>query len=182
MEEGIVQNVKKGFIRRHWFLIVFLILLVLCGLIYYTLFYKTYNVQSETSGQSVNPVSDLSVEEAVIQFNSGFVSYLLYNIGAWQLHNPPLSSDTPKIEIDVGDEIYNAVVEKGNINVQKGKIDSKDIIIILTKEEAVKMMKDSNYVKESFKSGGSRIELVAGETTLFLKGYLKLYNELSDEN
>lgn len=173
---------NSSFIRRHWFAIIFSILLVLCGLIYYFLFFEGYNAYSEINKQRTNPVSNLSVEEAVIQFSSGFVSYLLYSIGAGQLHNPPLSSDTPKIEINVGDEIYNAVVEEGNIDVQKGDIASKDIVIILTKEEAVKMMKDSNYVKESFKSGGSRIELVAGETTLFLKGYLKLYNELSGKS
>jgi len=160
-------------------IVFLLIFLVLGGLAGY-FFYKNYNAQSETNEELINPVSDLNINEAVSQFDSSFVRYLLYSIGAERLHNPPLSSDTPKIEVDVGGEIYNAVVKKGVISVGKGGMDLKDMIITTTKEEAVLMMEDQDYAKESFKSGKSQITLIAGKTSLFLKGYLDLYNQLTE--
>ena len=41
------------------------------------------------------------------------------------------------------------------------------------------MMKDANYIKDSFISEKSSINLLADKTTLFTKGYLNIYNELN---
>jgi len=171
---------EKSFARRHWFLLsFFLIVLILAALIYYFFFHTTgYRGSSNVT----NPAANLSIEEAVAQFNSGFIYYLLYSIKAYNLHNPLFSSDTPKIEIHVGADIYNAIIENGNIKVQNGEIANKDIIIVTTKEDAVKMMKDTTYVQDSFRNGNSQIELVAGKTTLFMKGYLNLYSELTGKS
>jgi hypothetical protein len=125
-----------------------------------------------------NPVLSLSDEQALLNFDESFVFYLLYNMKAYNLHNPPLSSDYPKIEIDVGGEIFSANVKKGLISVSDVQILNKDLIIKTTKEEAVKMMRDKNYVSQSFGDGKSIIELVASKTMLFAKGYLNLYNEI----
>ena len=125
-----------------------------------------------------NPILNLTDEQAVMFFDESFVFYLLHSIKAYDLHNPPLSSDYPRIEINVVDEVYSAVVVKGLINVTRGQIANEDIVIKTTKEEAVKMLRDKNYVTKSFNEGFSTIELVAGKTTLFTKGYLNLYDEL----
>ncbi len=46
----------------------------------------------------MNPAEGLSVEQAIVEFDESFVYYLLFNIKAYNLHNPPLSSAEPRIE------------------------------------------------------------------------------------
>lgn len=146
--------------------------------------YSFYPKQSSSSGGgtgSKNPVVNLSDEEAAQQFDESFVRYLLYSIDADELHKPPLSSNTPKIEMQIETEIFNAEIRENVIYIKKGNIENEDIIITTTKEEAIKMLRDTNYVSESFNSGLSQIQLIAPETTLFAKGYLSLYNQFSSE-
>ncbi len=141
------------------------------------------NNESVYSGREiVNPVSNLTDEQAVIDFDEDFVFYLLYSIKAYNLHNPPLSSNYPKMEVDVGGDIFSASVKKGLIEVESGGIAEEDVVIRTTKEEAVKMLRDRNYVTESFSEGRSGIDLIADKTTLFAKGYLKLYNEVTGKS
>jgi hypothetical protein len=174
--------------RGGWALLVSVILVIVLVLIlflYMSLVRPNYNTQyteKESLGEITNPASNLSIEEGVVQFNEGFVFYLLYSIKAYNLHNPPLSSDVPKIEFYIGGDVYHAFIEKGIINVEKGKTDEKDIIIRTSKEDAVKMVKDQGYIKESFSSGKSSIELVSSKSVLFQKGYLNLYTELTGKS
>ena len=121
-----------------------------------------------------NPTVGLNDEEAIEQFDETFVRYLLYSIGAHKLHNPPFSSDTPKVEIYVGELVFNAEIDSGKILVN-GKLESKDMIIRTTKIEAIKMIRDRDYIEESFKEGRSTIEPVASKARLFAKGYAKVY-------
>jgi hypothetical protein len=129
----------------------------------------------------VNPASGLSEEQAVQQFNESFVLYLLYQIKANNLHNPPLSESTPKIKFYIDQDAYSAEVVDGVIFVKKGEMSNVDIIIRTTKQEGVKMLQSSQAVVNSFSSGASDIEMVAGKATLFTKGYLKMYEELTGE-
>ncbi len=129
--------------------------------------------------RSNNPVAYLSDEEAVVAFNISFVLYLLQSIGASELHTAPLNSDLPRIEVIVDNEAFGAEVENKRLRIWKGGAENEDIIIRTTKVEAVKMLRDRGYVFTSFQNGDSGIELVAGKTTLFGKGYLNLYNKLT---
>lgn len=127
----------------------------------------------------VNPVSNLDDESAIQQFNESFVYYMLYAMKAYNLHNLPLSSDTPKIKFLIEGEPYSAIVENGRIGVSKGSIPGEDIIIITSKKEAVSMLRSQDNIMASFSSGASEIEMVAGKATLFGKGYLQMYNEIT---
>ncbi len=162
--------------------LVILTFLIAAGFFSYILFLNGEKSNSSNSGiQLANPAANLSLEEAVAQFNESFVYYLLYNIGANKLHKSPFGSEDPRLEIVVSDDTYSAIVTDGNIKVSKSEIEDEDIILKTTKEEAVKMMKDRKYIEESFKSGNSGIELVANKAILFAKGYLGLYDELKTE-
>jgi len=143
---------------------------------------ENYYIDQEASGSLKNPASGLSVEEAKEAFNESFVYYLLYEIGAYNLHNPPLSSDAPKMEIIVEEQKYNAVIDEGMIIVQKGEIEEEDIVIVTTREEAVKMLNSKEYVRVSFEDGFSYIELRASKSLLFSKGYLSLYTDLTGKS
>ncbi|MBS3088235.1 hypothetical protein J4402_00475 [Candidatus Pacearchaeota archaeon] len=144
----------------------------------YTEIYSERNA----SGNFVNPAASLTNEEAIAAFDESFVYYLLVNIKAYNLHEPLASSDTPKIELYIGEDIFNAEVKDGEIDVNGGEIEGEDIIIRTSKEEAVEMTREKNYIKSSFENGKSSIELVSGKTELFSKGYLKLYTELTGKS
>jgi hypothetical protein len=173
---------KKKSKKLFGFLVIVLILMGLGGYYaYYVLVGPSYE-STEKARFLENPVKGLTNEEAIVQFNNGFVLYLLYSIRANELHRPPLSSNTPKIEVVAGDKVFNAEIFKGQIEVSQGEISKEDVVIRTSKEEIVKMLRDSNYVLESFRNGDSEIELVAGELSLAAKGYLKLYKEVTGDS
>ena len=170
--------------RGNWALLVsigFLILLVIALFLYFALF-KQNNEKLYETRSIVNPVGDLSLEEAVNSFNESFVYYFLYEIKAYNLHNPPLSSKKPKINFVIDDKRYNAIIMKGNIVVSSGNLDNSDIVIKMSAEEAVKIIKSKEYIQESFSSGRSEIVLVVSKSELFAKGYLNLYNEITGKD
>lgn len=175
--------------KSRVFLVIGIILILLFfvgAFLYFALFVPRDNSEwyssQEQTGNLANPVSGLSTEMAVKEFNESFVFYLLYTIKAYNLHSPPLSRDQPRIQFFIDEEVYQASVESGIISVTRGDIANEDIIIRTTREEAVLMLKDIEYVKSSFSSGKSGIELVADKTTLFGKGYLNLYTELTGKS
>lgn len=163
-----------------------LIFILLIGIfLYFALFNPNnsvhyYNLEAE--GKLANPVLSLTNEQAVAKFDDSFVYYLLVQIKAYNLHNPPLSSSTPKIQIYVDELSYNAEIVNGIIKIYNGESSNKDIIIRTTKEEAVKMLRSSNYISVSFQEGKSSIEKVEGQSVLFGKGYLNLYNEITGKS
>lgn len=167
-----------------WVSISLVIILLVASYFYFVLFNPNNAGLYLSNGQEAlkNPAENLAVEEAVQQFNETFVLYLLYQAKAYNLHNPPLSSEIPVIEVVVEDSSYTGNVQQGIISVSRGIPQKKDIVLTTTKEEAVKMMKNPSYVKESFSSGASAIELVEDKTTLFSKGYLGLYTELTGKS
>jgi len=171
---------KKGSVIL-WISLALAILLIAVIFLYFVLFKS--NNEALYSGQTLkNPVTGLNDSQAIAVFDESFVHYLLVSIKAYNLHNVPLSSNYPKLEIDVGGDLFSASVKKGIISVNRGAVEKEDVIIRTTKEEAVKMMRDKSYVTKSFNDGKSTIELVADKTTLFAKGYLNMYNELTGKS
>ena len=170
--------------RGGWFFWASMVLVVaFIGMIFfYFALFKTNNASIYREKGLVNPAANLTLEQVTEAFDERFVQYLLYSIEAYNLHNPPLSSDTPKIEVIAGEDVYNAVIDEGIIEVGKGPMKKKDIVITTSKIEAVKMLKDKNYVAKSFNDGLSTIDLIGGKSTLFAKGYLNLYNELTGKS
>jgi len=162
---------------------VLIVLSVIGGLIFYFAFtgpnFGEIYAEKLASGEIVNPVEGLTDEEAIAAFDETFVYYLLVNIKAYNLHEPPLSDDKPVMKVYVGDEVFNAKVSEGEIDIGRGEINTEDIILRTSASEAVKMIRDKSYIEQSFENGESKIELIASETTLFSKGYLTLYTELT---
>ncbi len=175
-----VRDIKKIVFVSVSILVI--IAFILLGVIYYLTFFEGRSASSgnvNSGSKLVNPVKGLSMEEAVEKFDESFVYYLLVSIKAYNLHEALFSDEPPQIEINVGGDVYYASVVDGSIKVGRGGVDDEDVLIVTSKEEAVKMIQNKNYVAESFKIGLSRIELVSGKLELAAKGYLELYNELS---
>jgi len=112
------------------------------------------------------------------------INLILYSLKANELHNPPFSKNTPKIEWVIDGDVYSSEIVKGKIKTVKDKKGEPDIRIIMSSEEFLNILKsDSNlYLQESVKSGKTKIELLAGKTELFAKGYLSLYKEISGKD
>ncbi|MEK6889508.1 MAG: hypothetical protein AABW80_05385 [Nanoarchaeota archaeon] len=166
---------RKG--REYAVLGIVLILVILAGMFVFMVSYS--GVTGKVVREIENPVVDLSVEQAVEEFNEDYIYYLLDKIGARELRSGFLSSEKPTIEISVEGEFYNAIVDKGEIFVSLGRAEEKDIVIFTTKEEIVSMLKYEDYTVTSFEDGKSNIELVAGKSKLFSKGYLNLYKKVT---
>lgn len=92
-------------------IVIILILLIAIAsyFVYANLFSNISNNIVFTNKSSINQ-TEVGIEQ---------VNYLLYNLGANNLHNPPFSSDTPKIEIVVGDDVFTSEVISGKINTFK---------------------------------------------------------------
>lgn len=174
---------KRG--RLVLFLLIVISIIFVTIFIFYMVLFSSNPSKSPISEGEItlmNPAENLTLEEAIIKFDSSFVKYVLHSIKAYNLHNSPLSSEDPKIEFKVDDDIYSAVVQNSVIIVYGGPIDNPDIRISTTKEEAVKMTESKEYIQQSFLDGRSEIELLASKTTLFAKGYLGLYTELTGQS
>jgi hypothetical protein len=175
------MNKKNKRKKKKLVIVLILVVLISLSLIGWYLFVgPDYSDLYLGSGKILkNPVSGLSIDEAVMNFDESGIYYLLVALKTYNLHSPPLSSNNPKIEIIVDDDIYSAIIDKGVIKIFKGEIEGEDIVIYTSKVEAVKMLKNLSYVLNSFKNGLLRVELVAGEIELVSKGYLELYKTLT---
>jgi len=158
---------------------IVIVLLIISGIFVYYFFGG--NGENFNFRELRNPTEGLSDEQALLDFDEGFVEYLLYSIGAGNLRNKPLSKDTPKLEIYIGDVSYMAEVIEGVVNVEVGEFSDEDVIIRAPKMVAIKMIRDRNYIFESFSSGESSVELISEKVELAGKGYLGIYSELTGE-
>ena len=130
-----------------------------------------------------NPLTNAGISELVV--GESHVRYLLNEIGAYQLHTQPGSSENPLIEVRVDDSVFFVEVEKGKMTFRSEKTYEPDLIIITGKEEIRNILSSSN-IKESMKSsvssGNTKLELVSGYTELFFKGYLQIYQDLTGKS
>ncbi|MCA9485354.1 MAG: hypothetical protein KC506_00755 [Nanoarchaeota archaeon] len=174
---------KRGLAKwaKITLIILISIVIILSVIVITILIVNSKNSTTSQKTTLTNPINNLTDAEAQEKLNKTFVRYLLYTIEADELHRPPLSQDTPKINIYIGNLNFGAEISKGVITVQDNPHSTSDIKIITTREEAIKMLRDASYIASSFSTGTSQIELVASKTKLFAKGYLKLYTELTGE-
>ena len=96
-------------------LVAILIVFILGILVYF--FINERNSESNFNSNSgsnegkkmLNPAEGLTLEEAVAKFDENFVYYLLYNIGASDLHSPHFSSAVPQIKFYINAILTNSL-------------------------------------------------------------------------
>ena len=169
---------KRGLVLEIIFFVVIIMILVVGVCFLFFISSKPNVIVVELK----NPAQNLNDTDAVSQFNESFVFYLLYKIGAYKLHSSPFASGNPKIGFIIEETNYTAEIFSGNISVRKNLEENVDIIIRTNKQEAVKMIKDKDYIEKSFSEGMSTIDLVSSKKDLFAKGYLGLYTELTGKS
>lgn len=170
---------KRG-TKRFLIISICLVLLLVVLMFYYFVSFNPNNESLYSDENKINnPVENKSFEKALQDFDDSYVYYLLYSIKAYNLHNPPLSSEQPAIKITLEDEVYYSLIQNGLIKIYKGDFDKPDIEIVSTKAELIKVLQDREYVKTTFANKASSLNLIADKTTLFSKGYINLYTELT---
>jgi len=111
-----------------------------------------------------------------------YFDYILNEIGAYNLHNPPLSSEKPIIKFDIEGEFFTSEIAENKITTKKGDFGQEDLLFTITKTEIINAITSDDmkgYFVESVKSGKISIEIKTDKKQLFLKGYLSLYKELT---
>jgi hypothetical protein len=129
--------------------------------------------QSPSSGTSTSSGSGSSPQDIRYMIGS-----MAVKLGISSLHNPPFSGDTPRVQTYVSDSPYAIEVKGGQVYVGQGTIQNPDIIIRTDANEIAKVISDSSYIKTSINAGKTSVEIKASYTTLFLKGYLGIYDKL----
>ena len=129
-----------------------------------------------------NPAEGMTKEEAILEFREEYIDYLIFAIGGWKLHNPPLSEDTPKIKVTLGNETYVSEIIDTEIKTTKRNISNEDMEIATTKEVIVGILLADNmeeYARQSVENGEISFELKTSYSKLLSKGYLQLYESLT---
>ncbi len=121
------------------------------------------------------------IEEGVREFNEEYINYILQGLGVNELHSA-IGFGNPVIEVVVDEEVWSSEIMDRIPNTIKESNDNKDIMVILSKEEAVKAILSNDigiFMKNSVANGNTEIKMVAGNAELFAKGYLSIYNSIS---
>ena len=157
-------------------LILLMLIVLVIGIIVFVLFFYPKNA----------PPADLNtINVDKTQVGIEQINLLLYNIKAYELHNPPLSKNTPKIEIIIEDEAFNSEIINGKIKTVRGVIDNEDIRIKTSKSEFMKIL-NSDKIKEEMQNSAQNnnleIEMISGKIELASKGYLNVYKEVTGKS
>lgn len=147
----------------------------------YTPSYEKNNITNPFSNNISINNSEIIIPPQEIIIEERHITYLLNEMGAYKLKS--YLGETPKIETDVDNEKFNSEIIDGKIITKKGAIDNEDLAITTSKEELIMMAVSSKeYIQGSVSSGLTGIEMKAGYSTLFAKGYLNLYTEITGKS
>ncbi len=121
----------------------------------------------------------MSIEE--LEITPEFITFILNEIGAWQLHKNPLTFEKPVLNFKVEDKMFNSIIDN-EITTTKGFHENADIEFTTSKQEVVKTIESKNpkeSVKEYVNSGDIKITILASQPQLFAKGYKNFYDSLN---
>ncbi|MBU1855210.1 MAG: hypothetical protein KKF89_05795 [Nanoarchaeota archaeon] len=201
----LINKAKKGkrlFVVFGVLFIMFIVILILSGLIGYGLFLKAPSIENKANltnplaGFKVifsekpnpyNPSNDSSAEKEIyledIELTPDFITYLLTELGAWQLKANPMNSEVPSINFDIDQIHFNSVVRDNEVITTEEFSDNPDAVFHSNKEDIVRAVLSedpSSLFKQSYNEGRSSLEVIKSEAELFTKGYLTLYNSLNN--
>jgi len=201
INNGVNMGDKRAVMKRtiKILIITFVVLLVLiiafaAG---YILKKPTYveiiieNPLNKIISENTNAVGqiDLSavIAQGVIEFDENYINYLLVALGTGYLHKSFVGGN-PVLELvlieSYSNEIWNSEIIKGFPKSSIGGVDNEDLRITISKEKAVEAILSpdiTQFMKDSVISKDIQMEMIAGDTELFAKGYLDMYNALNVE-
>ncbi len=168
--------------------ILFAVSLTFLFIVIAFLFVISYNDLSRANYSYINPMVVMSIDEKMLDYEDEItedhINYLLNELEVYKLHNPPLSKDTPKVEVKIDDEYWGVEVVNNEFITTRGRTEQADIQLVTTKQEVINSLNSDDttaYLRDSFARLDSWVELNAGFTRLFFKGYYGLYKKMTGE-
>ena len=168
--------------KRNGVIVLTLIVIIIIAIGMVAFFFYGGNSNTPTGIPFVPTWNDSTLGD--IEINEGVIGYVLFQLEAYELHNPIFSSNTPKIEVVVDGEVFTGEIDKGNIIVNSGSTDEEDIRISMTRINVINIINSTmpaDTIQSSINEGTMSFEQVASKTTLFTKGYLSLYIRFTEE-
>ena len=179
-------------------IILIIVIIALAGLLIFHKPHSNSNLTYTPVSSSENPMKAIVLKntingtenqsailyDGIMNFNEGYINYLLSSLGTSQLHKSNFGYGNPKIEFDLGNETWNSELGDAFIT-KKGTLDKPDLRIKMSKEEAVNAILSKNtkqYMKDDVTNGKIQIEMVAGKVELYSKGYLDMYKSLTGKS
>lgn len=142
------------------------------------------NPLSMITGNAIATPSDSSRQEVTldqIEITPEFISYLLNELAAWELHTNPLNFEKPILNFKIGDKTFYSEIGD-EIKTYQGLSQQADLQFNIIKEDllnAITSNNPKNIMKDSILNGRTQLEIFASEAELFSKGYLKFYDFLN---
>ncbi len=121
------------------------------------------------------------IQEGIKEFNEDYINYILLSLGVGGLHSF-FGYGNPIVEMNLDNEIWSSEIIGGGLRTMKTGNNNKDLIIAISKEEAVKALLSpdiAQFIKDSVINGRTQLEMIAGKPELLSKGYLDMYKKLS---
>lgn len=170
--------------KKIWIILI-IVVLIISGTIAYFFISNNAKTNQITGNATKNNqfVKTWTAENlGELEVDKKVVGYILYELGANELKKVPLTSNTPKLEVQVDNSIFNAEVKNKVIITNEGSIEDADIKIIMTRNDVINIINSTSRVKaieESINNGTMKIEQKSSVKTLFLKGYLGIYKKFT---
>lgn len=189
-----VKRVKVLLLFFGAFLLLFLSFLIFIGVMVYSLFFLTTGEKADLSNPlaglnihfndgtiSVGNSSDMrNVSIDNIEVSPEFISFLLNELGAWQLRPNPLTGERPRVNFIIDGKGFGSVVDSG-IETTEELVANPDLVIRSNKVDIVKAMLSEDPVevfRDSYLDERSSVDIEKSEAELFSKGYLGFYESL----
>lgn len=199
VNEKVLIRDKWAGIRKIIFIlfIVFIVLLILAVVFFFGAFMSGEKTEiiienpikniifAHTDNTTGTVDKEAVVEQAVIEFNADYINYILVGLGVGNLHKSKVGYGNPIIEFVLDDEYWNSELDSGILNTGRGEIENEDLLVTMTREEAVLAIMSSDieqFMKDSVNNGNTKIEMIAGKIELGTKGYLAMYKDITGED
>ncbi|MBN1502500.1 hypothetical protein JW930_03070 [Candidatus Woesearchaeota archaeon] len=112
------------------------------------------------------------------------ITYLMNELGAYKLHKNTITSELPVIEVYVGGNIYNTIVENNVPMTYIGKPEYADLQIVMDTNTLFNITVSENVSEQivlSLSENRVSINVLCDKKDLLLKGYNGIYANLLKE-
>jgi hypothetical protein len=104
------------------------------------------------------------------------IKSLINALNLQNVHDVPLMGLTPRIQLYIRENsqfvnTYYFEIAGGDVIIKDGVSSQTDIVITTTKEEILKTINNSEYMKESLSSGRTTVKKTTSNFVLFTEGY-----------
>jgi hypothetical protein len=164
------------------FLSIVLVLLIIVALFVGYMIFKSYGNQKNSNLNKPVHINWSETELMELEINESVISYILYQLDLEELHNPPLSSNTPKIKVIVDNDNYYSEVIDNQIFTSKTEMQNSDISIYIPKFQVIRVLNStepSKVILDGISSKLISFEINADKSSLLMKGYYPLYQRFT---